>query len=238
MINAKSELPAFLIKPVQRICKYPLLLDVCDLYFGLVASSDLLLQSLVKASTVVDYPHYEELQAGSAAAKRITDKINEAQRRAENNQTVRNLEGRVKDWKGHHLSNFGNLLLDDIFTVTKSEVDREYHVFLFEKIILCCKEALQPPPSGKRGGKNNSILKKQANPSVASVPGAPNKKKDTPLLLKGRIFLNNVTQAIPSSPRNSTGVYADIVRYDYQINLPPRFFYRQPIFPCCMVERR
>jgi cell division control protein 24 len=188
LINAKSELPAFLIKPVQRICKYPLLLD-----------------SLVKASTIVDYPYYEELQAGSATAKRITDKINEAQRRAENNQTVRNLEGRVKDWKGHHLSNFGNLLLDDIFTVTKSEVDREYHVFLFEKIILCCKEALQPPPSGKRGGKNNSILKKQPAPSAGSVPGVPNKKKDTPLLLKGRIFLNNVTQAIPSSPRNSIG---------------------------------
>ncbi|KIJ67691.1 hypothetical protein HYDPIDRAFT_25171 [Hydnomerulius pinastri MD-312] len=189
LINAKSELPAFLIKPVQRICKYPLLLD-----------------SLIKASSAADYPYYEELQAGSAAAKRITDKINEAQRRAENNQTVKNLEGRVKDWKGHHLSNFGNLLLDDIFTVTKSEVDREYHVFLFEKIILCCKEALQPPPSGKRGGKSNSILKKQQAAAAIPLPGgAPNKKKDTPLLLKGRIFLNNVTQAIPSSPRNSIG---------------------------------
>ncbi|KAF8844742.1 hypothetical protein BDN67DRAFT_977997 [Paxillus ammoniavirescens] len=188
LINAKSELPAFLIKPVQRICKYPLLLD-----------------SLIKASSPADYPHYEGLQAGSAAAKRITDKINEAQRRAENNQTVKNLEGRVKDWKGHHLSNFGNLLLDDIFTVTKSEVDREYHVFLFEKIILCCKEALQPPPNGKRGGKSNSILKKQPTTPATPVPGVPSKKKDTPLLLKGRIFLNNVTQAVASSPRNSIG---------------------------------
>lgn len=202
-----------------------------------ITSFHIHLQSLVKASTIVDYPHYEELQAGSAAAKRITDKINEAQRRAENNQTVRNLEGRVKEWKGHHLSNFGNLLLDDIFTVTKSEVDREYHVFLFEKIILCCKEALQPPPSGKRGGKNNSILKKQPTLLVAPAPGVPNKKKDTPLLLKGRIFLNNVTQAIPNSPRSSVGAYANIVYRHLQIDISSRFFYRQPIFSCCVVER-
>ncbi|KAF7983773.1 hypothetical protein HWV62_18978 [Athelia sp. TMB] len=82
LINIKSELPAFLIKPVQRICKYPLLLD-----------------SLIKASSPNEYPHYDELKAGSAAAKRITDKINEAQRRAENLQTVRQLEGRIEDWK-------------------------------------------------------------------------------------------------------------------------------------------
>lgn len=136
------------------------------------------------------------------------------------------------------MSNFGNLLLDDIFTVTKSEVDREYHVFLFEKIILCCKEALQPPPSGKRGGKNNSILKKQPAPSAGSVPGVPNKKKDTPLLLKGRIFLNNVTQAIPSSPRNSIGACADMTFSDPQINTLARLFFRQPLLSCCMVERR
>jgi hypothetical protein len=33
LINAKSELPAFLIKPIQRICKYPLLLEVGNLLF-------------------------------------------------------------------------------------------------------------------------------------------------------------------------------------------------------------
>ncbi|TFK54354.1 hypothetical protein OE88DRAFT_1624851 [Heliocybe sulcata] len=184
LINVKSELPAFLIKPVQRICKYPLLLD-----------------SLIKASPASEYPHYDELVKGCASAKRITDRINEAQRRAENKQTVKNLESRVEDWKGHHLSNFGDLLLDDIFVVTKSDVDREYHVFLFEKIILCCKEASLSMVNGKKVNKSNSLLKKPPNGPATPLPGGvgPPKKKTTPLLLKGRIFLNNVTQAAPST---------------------------------------
>ncbi|KAJ7188306.1 hypothetical protein C8R46DRAFT_1054318 [Mycena filopes] len=189
LINVKGELPAFLIKPIQRVCKYPLLLD-----------------SLIKASSAAGYQHYDELKSGSDAAKRITDKINEAQRRAENDQTVKSLHTRVDDWKGHHLENFGELLLDDIFVVTKSDIDREYHVFLFEKIILCCKEALGAPPNGRKVSKSNSILKKQSGPPTLPLPGGVGQpqKKNTPLLLKGRIFLGNVTQAVPVSPRNST----------------------------------
>ncbi|KAG6861907.1 hypothetical protein C0995_009857 [Termitomyces sp. Mi166 len=190
LINVKGELPAFLIKPIQRVCKYPLLLD-----------------SLIKACNNSNYQHIDELKRGSDAAKRITDKINEAQRRAENELTVKSLQSRIDDWKGHHLENFGQLLLDDIFIVTKSEVDREYHVFLFEKIILCCKEALPQPQNGRgKMGKSNSILKKQLAPPPLALPGGVGQpaRKNTPLLLKGRIFLGNVTQAIPGPmPKNS-----------------------------------
>ena len=160
-----------------------------------------------------EYAHLDELKAGLESSKRITDKVNEEQRRAENRATVKNLEGRVEDWKGHHISNFGNLLLDDIFTVTKSDMDREYHVFLFEKIILCCKE-YTPSVNGKKVGKSNSILKKPSSPSTTlGVPGAgpSSKKKNTPLLLKGRIFLNNVTQAVPkvSQGRSFSHLFLD-----------------------------
>ncbi|CAG7854823.1 Rho guanine nucleotide exchange factor scd1 [Serendipita indica DSM 11827] len=187
IINPKSELPAFLIKPVQRICKYPLLLE-----------------QLVKRCPA-NHEHYEELVEGAASSKRIADRINEAQRRAENVATVKLLEKRVEDWKGHALSNFGELLLDDVFMVTKSGVDREYHVFLFEKIILCCKDATAPSANNKKVGKSNSILKKQSTgpgvPPGGLLAGgaAAAKKKTTPLLLKGRIFLNNVTQATPTN---------------------------------------
>jgi cell division control protein 24 len=156
-----------------------------------------LLQSLVKASSRDDYPHYDELVEGVAACKRIADRINEAQRRTENRDALENLKRRVEDWKGHATSNFGELLLDDIFVVTKSDVDREYHVFLFEKIILCCKENVHPPMSAKKVGKSNSILKKQQPTVPVTGAALQNRKRNTPLLLKGRIFLTNVTSAAP-----------------------------------------
>ena len=82
--------------------------------------------------------------------------------------------------------------------MTKSDMDRDYHVFLFEKIILCCKEYFPVGPNAKKMNKTNSILKKQGVPAPLSIPGGPNgKKKNTALLLKGRIFLNNVTSAVP-----------------------------------------
>lgn len=171
---------AFLIKPIQRICKYPLLF-----------------QQLLKACPS-DHEFYQELEEGVAACKRITEKANEAERRAVNATTVKLLEQRVEDWKGHALANFGELLLDDIFMVTKSDVDREYHVFLFEKIILCCKDATAIP--SKKVAKSNSILKKtNSTQAVPATSASGVRKKTTPLLLKGRIFLNNVTQAVPNT---------------------------------------
>jgi cell division control protein 24 len=138
---------------------------------------------------------------GVAVAKRVTNRINEAQRIAENRQIVKALEARIEDWKGHHIVNFGHLLLQDFFNVTKSDVDREYHVFLFQKIILCCKEDPRAtlPPS-KKVSKSNSLLKKQApNPAAASgnFGAAAARNSNVPLLLKGRIFLNNVIEAVP-----------------------------------------
>ena len=161
---------------------------------------------MLKKSSPVDYPHYEELKAGSAAAKRITDKVINAQRRAENLQTTRNLAARVDDWKGHHVSKFGELSLDDFFIVTASEMVREYHVFLFERIILCCKEDTSATGgNNKKVGKGSSLLKKaQAYEPLVSGLSGSSKKKMTPLLLKGRIFLNNVVEAKVVSPGNFT----------------------------------
>ncbi|PWN48843.1 hypothetical protein IE53DRAFT_318658 [Violaceomyces palustris] len=176
-LEPSYELPTFLIKPVQRICKYPLLLE----------------QLLKK--TPEDAPRYQELVDGLEVIRRITDNVNETSRLQENIQIVKDLETRVEDWKGHNIKTFGSLLLSDVFMVAKSDTEREYHVYLFEKILLCCKEVI--PATSKKNSKNNALLAKQK-----AVSGS--KKSKNMLQLKGRIFINNVTGAFSSSKMASS----------------------------------
>jgi cell division control protein 24 len=123
--------------------------------------------------------HFEK---GSEASKRVTDTINEAQRRADIEQTVKSLQTRMADWKGHNIDDFGELLLYDHFVVNKSAVDREYVVFLFEKMLLLFKEVSKDPSNHR---------------SLFSVA------RNTPLVLRGRIVVSNVTQAVPGSEKDS-----------------------------------
>ena len=175
-LDPAYELPAFMIKPVQRICKYPLLLE----------------QLLKKTPEAA--PVYEELSEGLEVIRRITDNVNETSRLQENVQLVKDLEWRVEDWKGHNIKTFGQLLLSDTFMVAKSDTEREYQVYLFEKILLCCKELV--PNTTKKGSKNGSLLKQKSN--TPSLPKDTRKSK-TMLQLKGRIFINNVTGAYSNS---------------------------------------
>lgn len=81
ILNPTYELPSMLIKPVQRICKYPLLLT-----------------QLIKA-TDKDWPHYQEMTEGLESIQRVTSRVNEVQRQYENLQIVQDLKRRVEDWK-------------------------------------------------------------------------------------------------------------------------------------------
>ena len=101
---------------------------------------DLPLQSLVKATTPNDYEHHFSVVSGLACVKRITDKVNETSREKENAATAKELKARVEDWKGHDPDSFGKLIIDDQLVATKGNTDREYHVFLFEQMLLCCKD--------------------------------------------------------------------------------------------------
>jgi len=189
------ELPTFLIKPVQRICKYHLILEVSVAATSRAVAfthriSCSLFQQLLKRSSP-DAPYLEELREGYTIIKGVADRVNETRRLQENAQIVQELSARVEDWKGHNVHSFGHLLLSDVFMVAKGDSEREYHVYLFEKILLCCKEVL--PNVNKKNSKSNSLLKQKSG-SVSGPAGAKKTPKNS-LLLKGRIFINNVTGA-------------------------------------------
>ncbi|KAF9262513.1 hypothetical protein L218DRAFT_408506 [Marasmius fiardii PR-910] len=177
ILNAKSEVPAFIIKPVSRICKYPLLLD-----------------SLVNYSS--SHPHLDELKAAAEASKRTSDRINESMRESENLTTSQTLKTRVDDWKGVPIEQVGKLLRDDVFIVNVKNVDREYHVFLYERVLLCCRDAATLKSSSMRNGvvMNGVVVPKEYFPN--------NNSKKGKLVLKGRVYLQDVKQ-VASLPAHS-----------------------------------
>ncbi|KAG0220892.1 hypothetical protein B0O80DRAFT_421120 [Mortierella sp. GBAus27b] len=132
-----------LIKPVQRICKYPLFMH-----------------ELIKL-TDPESPHHSDLVQGQASIKRVADRINETNRKQDNHLIAQGLQHKVA-WKdGELVSDFGTLLLHDKLLNPRGSSDKELEVYLFEKILLCCQEIptkkKQPKPLA-RGAKPKPTL--------------------------------------------------------------------------------
>ncbi|GAB7364520.1 hypothetical protein MBLNU230_g5328t1 [Neophaeotheca triangularis] len=182
MVENNASLYGFLMKPFQRLSKYPLLLG------------DLIKKGDMDAEKTAD------LEAGKAAATHVLSLTNEAVGREERVLAVEDLKSRVEDWKGHRVEQFGDLMLYGTFTVVKSEAiatgkdaERQYHVYLFETILLCCKDIDPSKPKNKLASK--PMVDKRGKPK---------------LQLKGRIFMQNVTDLISLSKSGTAQLYLKI----------------------------
>ena len=82
------------------------------------------------------------LPQGLEAIERINFQINEAIRKAENAEIVKDLEGRVEDWKGHRLEHFGELLLHGQFSVIKGDIKGEVEREVQYKLIAIRSDIL------------------------------------------------------------------------------------------------
>lgn len=103
LVESPTNLYGFLMKPFQRLSKYPLLLD--DLY----KKGDL------------DEERRQDLLIGKEASTSVLARTNHAVDKEEKIEAVQELKLRVEDWKGHKVDSFGALLLYGTFTVLKSE---------------------------------------------------------------------------------------------------------------------
>ncbi|KAG2228252.1 hypothetical protein INT45_011044, partial [Circinella minor] len=124
VVEPNYELPSLLIKPVQRVCKYPLLLQQLMNY------------------TSNDWPHYDDLQRGLEAMERVASKVNETRRLQENKQRVKELKERVLDWKSitDVEEQCGTLLLYDKAIVHHRNTTKEVSIHLFKKVIMLCAD--------------------------------------------------------------------------------------------------
>ncbi|KAG7130786.1 Rho guanine nucleotide exchange factor scd1 like protein [Verticillium longisporum] len=101
-----NTLDGFLLKPMQRLVKYPLLL-----------------KDLKKKTE--DETAQSELAAGIEAAERVLTKANEEVNRDLLDEALEELRVRVDDWKSHKIEQFGKLLRHGVYTVVTGKTDQE-----------------------------------------------------------------------------------------------------------------
>jgi cell division control protein 24 len=102
MVENATVLSSFLLKPFQRLAKYPLLLKE------------------LRAKGNLSEDRKQEITAGIEAASAVLQRTNEAVHLEERNTAVEELKERVEDWKGHRLGSFGDLLLYGSHQVIKN----------------------------------------------------------------------------------------------------------------------
>ena len=115
ILSPSVQLRSYMIKPLQRICRYPLLLD-----------------NILKKSPA-DAPDQEELKQAKNITLRIANRVNECKREEENKLAVKELFMMVKDWDGIDKENLGKLLIkDSAELLPKGDIV----LYLFEKCLL------------------------------------------------------------------------------------------------------
>ncbi|KAI9350264.1 hypothetical protein BDR26DRAFT_915184 [Obelidium mucronatum] len=160
------QIQSYLIKPLQRLMKYPLLL-----------------KELIKL-TDQTYPYMEELKEGLESIKRVTEKLNEIQRKDENERNKHDLSERMEDWKGLQIRDFGELLLMERFWIASNDQEREYYLFLFERILLCCKKDLKQ--NKRSSNRKRSDAGKETGTSYSYI-------------LRGNIYISSIVRVEDSS---------------------------------------
>lgn len=117
-------LGAYLLKPVQRILKYPLLLH-----------------NIVKHCEETEEERmegYESIKEALTVMTNYASHINDMKRKHEHQVRVQEVQSLLHGWHGQDLTTYGELLCESSFRVYGDRGVR--YLFLFEKMLLVCKK--------------------------------------------------------------------------------------------------
>ncbi|KAM0684150.1 Guanine nucleotide exchange factor for Cdc42p [Mitosporidium daphniae] len=159
-----GQLQSFLIKPIQRICRYHILLKEIKKHSDKSALETI---NIIKAYDLM---------------KKIADQVNEEKRKAENIQVMEELRGSVQNWgMGYSVDSFKPLQLYGTLPVKfdTSTEEKQMHVFVFEKALLLGKSSNKQ--AGVLSSSNLSIIECIEKNFVTNIQ---NDSKDDNLQLK------------------------------------------------------
>ncbi|XP_024133068.1 serine/arginine repetitive matrix protein 2 isoform X3 [Oryzias melastigma] len=122
-LNHSLPLETYLLKPVQRILKYHLLLQELSKHFD---KND---------------PGYEVVEDAIVTMTAVAWYINDMKRKQEHAVRLQEIESLLVNWTGPNLSGFGELVLEGSFKVQRVKKERAF--FLFDKMLLITKKRLE-----------------------------------------------------------------------------------------------
>ncbi|XP_060737001.1 phosphatidylinositol 3,4,5-trisphosphate-dependent Rac exchanger 1 protein isoform X2 [Tachysurus vachellii] len=132
-------LEGYLLSPIQRICKYPLLLK------------ELLKRTPKKHA---DYPAVEE---ALQAMKEVCSNINETKRQMEKLEALEQLQSHIEGWEGTNLTDICTELLlhGNLLKISAGNI-QERVFFLFDNLLVYCKRKSRV--SGKKSTKRTKSI--------------------------------------------------------------------------------
>uniref|UniRef100_A0A3Q3MJP7 Phosphatidylinositol 3,4,5-trisphosphate-dependent Rac exchanger 1 protein n=1 Tax=Labrus bergylta TaxID=56723 RepID=A0A3Q3MJP7_9LABR len=132
-------LEGYLLTPIQRICKYPLLLK------------ELLKRTPKKHA---DYPAVEE---ALQAMKAVCSNINETKRQMEKLEALEQLQSHIEGWEGTNLTDICTELLlhGNLLKISAGNI-QERIFFLFDNLLVYCKRKSRV--SGKKSTKRTKSI--------------------------------------------------------------------------------
>uniref|UniRef100_A0A8D0LBS4 Phosphatidylinositol 3,4,5-trisphosphate-dependent Rac exchanger 1 protein n=1 Tax=Sphenodon punctatus TaxID=8508 RepID=A0A8D0LBS4_SPHPU len=144
-------LEGYLLTPIQRICKYPLLL-----------------KELAKR-TPAKHPDHQAVQNALQAMKTVCTNINETKRQMEKLEALEQLQSHIEGWEGSNLTDIcTQLLLQGTLLKISAGNIQERTFFLFDNLLVYCKR------KSRVAGKKTSKRTKSINGSLYIFRGRIN----------------------------------------------------------------
>ena len=125
VLTTEDRLPieTYLLKPVQKICKYHLQLN-----------------ELLK-STPASHPDHPHVEQALEVMRNVTANINEKKRRIDNLPSIMDLQHSIDNWAGTDILECSTTLLQSgkLYKISKGH-SQERKFYLFDNLLLYCKE--------------------------------------------------------------------------------------------------